>query len=1439
MKHVAALSLFLVAAVEATAKEVGPQVVAQDPVAGQRLPLSPDIHITFDRPMDREKTAGAFSLRDAEGNPIAGKTSWIDDRTLEFVPDAPLNPASGYRGVLSTSAASTDGTSPADPIELSFTTAESLQVSQVFPVADAENIDQKTSVTVIFNHPVVPLTIREEQGGLPQPVEISPKVAGHGQWVNSSVYVFQPDQAFVGGIRYTVRVGSGLKDTVGNQLAKSFVWQFTTRAPGIENFLVKNGAANPPLDNVENILLDQAFVVTFQQPMDPDTVSKALTVVNRETRAPMPLALTWDKTLTILTIQPKGRYAIGSFYDLRMTGVAEAADGGALKDGLKVNFSTVSLPRIVKITPPRTQNGFDNSLTIQFASPMRLDSLKDRIVITPAPSTPPHWYYSDYDWTYIMYGLDPGTDYVVRARPGMADIYGNTIKTEASVTFTTADIMPHARLVMPYTPLVYRAHGPQEAYFEYVNAPSSTVALYPLTFAEFTSLLHKDDPTTFAPQVQPVRSWKPVVPAAKNKLGRLQIKLQDQKANVLSPGYYLLGVTSPDLIYKSNFYQVSLLVVATDNITLKATPTEGLAWVVDLESGKPQVNVPVTFYDKDFKQVGAATSTDENGLASLKGINSPLYARAEGTGHLAFVATDWGSGVWAGDLGIEENYYSPPTKNFVYLYTDRAVYRPGQDVYFKGLVRENDDLHYSLLEDTQVYVTIEQAGEQVYEKYLPISDLGNIQGDFKLSNEAPLGTYSILVRSAPKADAFGWLDFRVAEYHKPTFQVATSADKVDVLPGEKVQFGLDATYYSGGNLGGAKVDWFTDAAPYSFTPSSKYSRFSFSDWDRDTYQTASKPNPYGGILAQGQEVTDNSGHLGVPQIVDLGETKTDRQVTFHANVMDVAGDVVSGQTAVVVHQSQIYAGIRAMSYVGTAGKAEPFEVVVLDWDSQPVAGQSVTVQFVERQWFSVQKQDKQGQLTWVSSVKDVPVGQETITTDNDGMAQVSFIPPHGGVYKAIAITTDSKDNKQQSSTFTWVAGEEYIAWRQTNDRAFSLIADKDNYSPGDTAELMIAQPFPGSVYALVTYERGHIYKQDVVLLTNNSTVYRLPITPDMAPVAYVSVVVVSGADNTKTPDFKVGMARLNVDTSQQALDVKVVSDKSAVGPNDSVMYTVTTKDASGKPVSADVSLAVVDKAALALAPSNSGKILDSFYPFQALSVQTSLGLVANADDFNAQYRESIPEGGGSGGGGEGASYGIITVRQNFKDTAFFQAELTTDQNGQAQVSVKLPENLTTWVADARAATIDGHVGQATGELVSSKPLLVELQTPRFFIAGDAARIGAVIHNNETSSLTVDVSLEAQGIEIATAAAQSVSVDAKGQAYVKWDVRVKNDVQRVDLTAKAVSGSFTDASKPALGTLSDQGIPVYSYSAAETVGTSGMLMTANPSPMTNASQYGHP
>ena len=1406
--------------------KVSPYLVGQNPPEGQRLELSPTIKFTFDRDMDQSKTAEAFTLLDSNNEPVAGKKAWSNAVAFSFTPDSTLEPSSIYKAIFSTSATANDGESLHEEIRVNFTTVDLLSVGQVFPVDRSEEIEPGSNITVIFNHPVVPLQIKEEQADLPQPLKISPEVAGTGEWVNSSVYVFQPEKGLLSGTNYKVRVEAGLKDTNGESLQKSYSWNFSTRAPMIGNFALKNGAENPG-ESIENVLLDQAFVVTFLQAMEEASVKDAVTLVDRETGKPFPIKLAWNKEFTVLTIEPVGRYKVASFYDLTISEEARANDGGKLKQGLMLKFGTVPLPQVKSFSPKSNSHAkyFDAHMEIQFVSPMRLDSLKSRIKITPQPKEELNWYFDQNEMRLYVYGLEPATEYVVRLLPGMSDLYGNTIQSEQSFTFTTGDIYPYARLVMPWTPLIYRAQGTQEVHFEHINLDSVGVSLYPLEFSDFSPMLTgKMDMTNFNPKVEPIRVWEPNTDVPRNILNRELFKLQDAKENPLPPGYYYLGVRGKPLDYKSRFYQGNLFIVATDNITLKTSPTDALAWVTDLESGKPQAGVSVTFYNQYLSAIGN-TVTDKDGLAFLANVKDPAYAIASGSNHFAFAAIDWGSGVWAGDFGLYEGYYSPPNSMFGYVYTDRPVYRTGQDVFFKGIVRSNDDLRYSLPKEEKVYVTIEQFGERVFGEYMPLSELGSFDGKFTIAEDASLGTYDMFVRRSPGSDPFSYLSFRVAEYHKPEFEVNTSSDKTNVLAGEQVQFSLDAKYYSGGNLADARAEWFLESSPYYFQPKSVYWQFNFIDWDRDEFWLPQKESGQG-TLANGQGVTDSAGHFEVTQTLGLDEKKTSQQVTFRANVTDVSGNLVSGSTSVIVHQSEVYVGARSVSYVGKAGEDQPFEFVVLDWDSKPVPNQNISVQFVERRWYSVQTQDTQGTLRWETSVKEIPISSANVTTLEDGKAIASFVPPAGGVYKAIATVRDTKGHTLQSSAYMWVSSDDYVAWRQTNDRTFDLVVDKDSYSPGDTAEILIAQPFKNDVYALVTYERGHIYKQEVILLKGNSTTYQLPITEDMAPLSYVTVTVISGAEQSGSPDFKIGMAGIQVDTGHQVLDVKVTADKESAGPGDEVTYTIETKDYSGKPVSADVSLAVVDKAVLALAPPNSARMLDAFYPKQALSVRTALGLVSNADDFNAQYRESIPDGGRGGGGGGENSLGVITARQNFKDTAYFEANIVTDENGKAQVDVTLPENLTTWQADVRAVTPDSRVGQTTQNLLSTKPLFIEMQTPRFFINGDQAIVGATIHNNTDKTLSVNVSLDAKGVDLLSPVEQVVEVASGRQMYVKWETTVPSGVKRVDFTASAVSGAYRDSSKPALGTLSDQGIPVYNYVATETVGTSGMLRDAN-------------
>ncbi len=82
---------------------------------------------------------------------------------------------------------------------------------------------------------------------------------------------------------------------------------------------------------------------------------------------------------------------------------------------------------------------------------------------------------------------------------------------------------------------------------------------------------------------------------------------------------------------------------------------------------------------------------------------------------------------------------------------------------------------------------------------------------------------------------------------------------------------------------------------------------------------------------------------------------------------------------------------------------------------------------------------------------------------------------------------------------------------------------------------------------------------------------------------------------------------------------------------------------------------------------------------------------------------------------------MAEVRREFPDSAYWRASLRTDADGKGQVQVTLPDNLTTWTMDARAATDDTLVGQSKTDIIATKDLLVRPVLPRFFIEGTAPR----------------------------------------------------------------------------------------------------------------------
>lgn len=1409
-----------------------PRVVGRTPEIGQEVGLDGEFELYFDQPMDQEKTAAAFKVVDTAGNTIGGTVSWPESRILRFKPAEGLLPGAVYDIVIDPSAASELGEPLLEGLTIPFSTIGNIEVSQVSPAADTTEVGLETAVTVIFNRPVVPLLTYEEQAKLANPLIISPEVAGSGEWLNTSTYIWRPESSFVDRTTYTVQVSAEVVNELsptGAQLAADYSWNFSTASPTI-GYLNLIGTGRSPYDGYQHLRLDQGFEVTFNQPMNAEQTESVITFATES--GLVDLEFKWNETNSSVMFTPTQLLELSTQYLLTVPDTALSAAGGTLRQGLTWSATTVLRPAVTSTEPTDgfVQDEFSSVFTIYFASPMDRDSFEGKVIFDPPTTADPNGLYNSWEWSNRYFGLQPSTDYTVTILPGMKDPYGNETTETITLSFRTAPYSPSAALRMIDTFALYRQGGSLNIWSSYRNVSQLDTALYrldPSSFAQLARPYYSNPLDHTPPAANLVWSQSVDVSGDVDVRAYKNFELVARDGQPLAPGFYFVTLNSPQVEPYYKHLDARPLLLANTNLVLKTTTTEAMVWATDLTTGVPLPNVAIILYDNAFNKV-ASGITDANGLVYMDGLtlsadwDSSYYALTDSAEHFGAAISSWDQGVSPYDFGVYTNYYNQPGNESVYIYTDRPLYRPGHTVYFKGVLRANDDLDYSIPPRETVYVSIYSYDGLVLEEELTLSNYGTFVGELALDDEAILGNYSINISTAKDGDYLGGGYFDVAEYRKPTYQVQVTSPEEGVIQGSEVQLTVDAEYFSGGSVAGSDVSWYASSSQYFFNPTENLRPYSFSTQEYDRYSYYSSFYDYGNSLGSGEGVTNGRGEYSWSLPAELNqETPGSRLYSVEATVTDIGGNAVSGRTQVIVHASEVYAGIKSSQYIGEAGEALGFDLILVDWEGNPIPNGQVDVEIMERKWSSIQEEDEYGNTIWKSSVEEIPAEAFTgVELDSDGRASVEFTPAKGGVYRAYVRATDSQGNPTYSTTYVWVSSSEYVSWRRSGDHSFDLVANANDFKPGETAEILIASPFQGESYALVTVERGHITQQEVVKLTSNSTIYRLPITGDMAPNVFVSVVVVKGVDETNlAPDFKMSYIRFNVEREEQELKIEITPDKVVLGPQDTVNYTIRVTDYAGRPVEAELSLALVDLALLTIAQPNSQPILDFFYSEQWLAVRTAVLLTQNMDAFNTELEEEI-----KGGGGGGGDFGVLTIRENFKDTAHWTGQITTDANGVAEVSIELPDNLTTWRLDVRAVTEDTLVGQATNDIRTTRPLLVEPQTPRFFVVEDEATVGTVVRNTTNQEMVTDVSIQAEGVVIAddTPETQQVTVPANGAVFVTWKVQVE-DVSRVDFVFSAKSDEFFDASRPLLGTLEGQGIPVYKYEVDETVGTSGQLL----------------
>jgi uncharacterized protein YfaS (alpha-2-macroglobulin family) len=821
---------------------------------------------------------------------------------------------------------------------------------------------------------------------------------------------------------------------------------------------------------------------------------------------------------------------------------------------------------------------------------------------------------------------------------------------------------------------------------------------------------------------------------------------------IAEKGVYLVEAVHHDL------RAYTILIVSDIALVTKTGKGRIVNLLLDRRTGEPIPHGTVTLEGRDKTYGSVETDSDGFALSSFDGKQADdVRIVARGVGQSK---DDYAVNTLAGyAFGVNREDLMG------FVYTDRPVYRPSHTVHFKAILRMKQAAGYQIPAGKSVNVQIQDPDQKpVYQKTLTVSAMGTVHDDLTLPAAASLGYYSIEIKSGD-SQANG--QFEVQEYKKPEYEVRVTPAKPRVLQGEPMQAVIDARYFFGEPVNGAKVEydvyrdryWF----PLWYDPDDENAMSPADRSDDDSGEQISKDTA----------TLDADGKLTVVIPPEVSEHHVDYLYRIEARVTDQGNREITGKGWIVATYGSFVLNVTAQRYFYAPGTKMTFTVESRDYDNKPV---NARVHLELLRWnYRAQKREPAG-------------GSADADTGSNGSATVTLdAPARGGSYQAHLTAQTPEGRTVEDYGYFYVSGGGLSDFGPANNRSLQIIPDKKTYAAGDTAHLMIVTGKPNTpVYLTV---EGRDLRQYRILRSQDSTVsYDVPIAAGDEPGITV------GASFIRNGESYGGEKYIKVPPVEHQLIVKLATDKPQYLPGQTAGYSLEVTDNAGHPApNAEFSLGVVDEAIYGIRKDSTEDIVKFFFDreWNRVATDTSLDYFFNGEAGKRRMRLAELRPASRLAQLKPERLVQPKIRKAFPDTAFWAADVTTDANGRAHAKVDFPDSLTTWRATTRGVTAATAVGSATLKTIVRKNLILRLVVPRFFVQGDEVVISALVHNYLTTDKTARISLDVKGLDVLDGAAKDILVPHRGEVKVDYRVRAQQ-VGSATVTGKALTDEESDA-----------------------------------------------
>lgn len=908
-------------------------------------------------------------------------------------------------------------------------------------------------------------------------------------------------------------------------------------------------------------------------------------------------------------------------------------------------------------------------------------------------------------------------------------------------------------------------------------------------------------------------------------------------------GAYLMEVTSDNTGIAP---QRELFYVSNLAVMIQQLPDDKHRYVVvNATDGQPIAGAKIELYDqrydfktkKDKRLVHARLTTDENGEAYFKNVDGEVLVS---TNNDKFTPAKY---IY---LSRTRYYEKKDNETKYQVYTDRAIYRPGQKVHAIAIsytVKKGLDASVPGKSMELKFVLSDANWNQVAEQKVTTDEYGTASVDFELPKEGKTGQYSISVNGT--ASEY----FRVEEYKRPTFEITFPKVNEKYNWGDTVVVKASAKTYAGVPVQGAKVEyqvtrrnqlwwWGAGSAGQLVKTDSCVTR------EDGTFDVEI---PLEASLS-GKDETDMSNFMRIARFFNF---------EVSAIVTDISGESHEGVMSLPLGTKS------TILTVNLPKRIETDSLKTVTFAYRNASGMPIS----SRLKYRIDKGE------WKDAEANAPVSIKE--------------------YAASA-----------SSSLVWKSGVhqlEAICGQDTLQQKFTLFSMKDTHPVEPTTEwyYQTAKTFPRDgkpVYIQVgSSENGaHIVYSIIAgnkLLEKGAwelgdSIVTLPFTYKEE---YASGIVLNYSF-VKQGKCYTRMMSIARPLPEKKLNIAWKTFRNRLTPGQKEEWTLRITTPDGKPAKAQLMSVLYDKSLDQIAPHFWNLSLDfyqslpncywkhnlTFRPFylngvyptkyydekqldvdkfdgkffsyyaymQAVELsklERSLGgtvesvrikkdelvkeegrvmktrgsnmnrVAAAAPSANKVFDvvEEMPQFVGGSGSDVGQYLDQVQVRENLNETAFFYPALESDNNGNVAIRFTLPESVTTWKFMGLAHDKEMRNGLLVDEAVAQKTVMVQPNMPRFLREGDKATIVAKLSNTSDKKVSGNARmqiLDAETQKVVWQKTQNYSINAEGSATVSFDVQGLKEGVYINKVVAAGNG-YSDGEQHYLPVLSNRELVV--------------------------------